>query len=143
MRYFLLLLSIALIPATSQAGDKFQDLAQNCKSALKVAEAAQDDPVKKDIHALLRAEKCWTYLNSFQEALAWAAIKNADKDQAENGMQAILKYLPFCIPNNVTIKQQAMMIINYSERNPAHAKWPAGVVFGEIMINQYPCAQPN
>lgn len=142
MRYFILLLSIALIPATSLAGDKFQDLAQNCKAALKVAESAQDDPIKEDIHALLQAEKCWTYLNSFQEALAWVAIKNAEKDQADN-MQAILKYLPFCIPNNVTIKQQAIMIINYAERNPAHAKWPAGVVFGELMIKQYPCKTGN
>ncbi len=142
MRYFLLLLSIAFIPATSMAGDKFQDLAQSCKAALKVAESAQDDPIKEDIHALLKAEKCWTYLNSFQEALAWVAIKNAEKDQADS-MQAILKYLPFCIPNNVTVKQQAIMVINYAERNPAHAKWPAGVIFGEIMMKQYPCTTEN
>ena len=137
----ILLICLFFLSGNTFAGIKFGELTNNCKTAVQLAEAHQDAPIKKDLHAAMLAEKCWTYLNSFQEALAWSAIKKASQNQPEPDMKTIMQHLPFCIPDSVTLKQQALMLINHAERNPAHQKWPAGAVVGEIMLKLYPCGQ--
>ena len=134
--FFLLFIFFA---HNTHAGTNFGALSENCKVAVHFSEAGDDSPLKKDLHAAMQAEKCWTYLKAFQEALAWSAIKQASRTSPEPEMDQILRHLPFCIPDSVTLKQQALIIINHADRNPTHSKWPAGAVFGEIMLGQYPC----
>ena len=137
--FFLLILAFA---HNTLAANSFGALSENCKVAVQFSEAADGSPLKKDLHAAMQAEKCWTYLRAFQEALAWSAIKQASRTNPQPEMEQILKHLPFCIPDSVTLKQQALIIINHADRNAAHSNWPAAAVFGEIMLGQYPC-QPS
>ncbi len=139
MQRFYLFSLLLLLSSQVTAGNTFGELAENCKTAVQLSEAGESAIIRKDWHAMIQAEKCWTYLNSFQEALAWLAIKQASQETSEPDMKKILEHLPFCVPDSVSIKQQALMITNHAERNPAHAKWPAAAVFGEIMLKQYPC----
>ena len=130
--------TLLFFSSSLQAATTFETLASYCKTAIQIQEAADNADIRKDLHAAIQSAKCWTYLESFQEALAWSAIKQAERNP-DSSFQDVLKYLPFCLPQNVTSKQQALMIINHALRNPAHANLPAGAVFGEIMLNQYPC----
>lgn len=135
-----LYLAIALFSfSQANAAMTFGDLANDCRIAVERHEAGESAAIHKDMQAAISAEKCWSYLNSFQEALAWAAIKKAGMNKPEPSMQDIFIHLPYCLPDNVSTKQQALMIINHADRNPPHKRWAAGAVFGEIMLRQYPC----
>ena len=139
MIFRLISFTLLFISSSLQAATTFEQLALNCKTAIQILESVENADIRKDMHAAVRSEKCWTFLESFQEALAWSAIKQVEK-KPDSSFKDVLKHLPFCIPENVTSKQQALMIINHALRNPAHAKMPAGAVFGEIMLDQYPCS---
>ncbi|MGD2118886.1 MAG: Rap1a/Tai family immunity protein [Chromatiales bacterium] len=139
-RLFLALLLNLLLATNLPAADNFADLVANCKVAIRLAEAAADAPLTKDLHAQMQSEKCWTYLQAFQDALAWSAIKQASSGDNKPSMREILKHLPYCVPDHVTFKQQALILVNHAERNPEHLKWPAGAVFGEVMLNSFRCS---
>lgn len=121
------------------ANANFGQLTESCKAGVKHVELAANDSLKQDLNLQLQAEKCWTYLSAFQEALAWVSVKKATINGKQPSLQEVMKQLPFCIPDNVSNKQLALVLINHAEKNTDHAKWPAAPVVGEILSEFFPC----
>lgn len=132
----LVVLMLCSFPVLAAA--TFEELAGFCKVAVDIAESSKDDELHNDMHAHLKAEKCWSYLRGFQEALAWQAIQRAQEKDAKD-MQDVIAELPFCIPEGVTLKQQALMLINLAGRKTEQNSWPGGAVVGDMMQEYFPC----